>query len=182
MNTIPGFKAEASLYKTSSRYWMMATNTSAGLVLPQQTSFGECVRFGRICSAECSRRGSPSGCQDACSIGFLGCVGDLGEGDLGGGRGGGRRLIERSGCFREATSSTGWRLRECITIPGASGQATRCNWSDECPAPGCGPCKCGHAPNGAHTCTQQCFRYSQMTGQALPYTRSCIPPPPLGSI
>lgn len=166
MNT-PTFTAEASLYKTSRQYWMTATNTSSGQVLPQG-SFDECVRSDSICSLECSRRGNPSGCQDACNSGFLDCVRDL-------------ELIERSGCFRDRTSSTGWRLRECTTLPGASGQATQCSWSDECPAPGCGACTCTRAPDGARTCTQQCFTYSPMTGQDLTYTRSCVPPPRPGT-
>ncbi len=169
--TIPGFTAGASLYKTSGQYWMAAFNTSTGQVLPQQDSFGDCVRFGGACAAECNNRGNPAGCPEACSISFLGCVEDLGDGDGGIGSGE-RRVIERSGCFPDRTSSTGWRLRECFTMPGASGLATQCHWSDECPAPGCGPCKCTTPPGGTLTCRQQCFRYSQMTGEALTYTRS----------
>jgi len=177
---MPGFTAEDSLYKTSGQYWMTATNTSTGQVLPQQDSFSECVQSSNSCTDVCASLNWPTGCGQACNDAFLDCTLSRSLGD-GGGAGGGR-LIERSGCFLDRTSSTGWRLRECYTIPGASGQATRCSWSDECPAPGCGPCRCTRAPDGTRTCTEQCFRYSQMTGHALTSARSCVPAPPPGSI
>ena len=179
---MPGFTAEVSLYKTSCQYWMTATNISTGQVVPQLTSLGDCVRSANGCSQNCSDpriiaiQGYDPDCQDKCNAEFVMCIGGIGEGNLGGAGSPERRVIERSGCFRDRTSSTGWRLRECITLPGASGLATRCNWSDECPAPGCGRCTCT-----GHTCTQRCLGYS-LTGGALTYTRPCTPPPPPGSI
>jgi hypothetical protein len=154
-----------------------------GHVLAQE-SFGDCVRFGGGCSRGCGERGNPSGCQAQCAIGFLGCVSGVPRGGDGGG--GGRRVIERSGCLRDRTSSTGWRLRECFTLPGAPGQATRCSSTDECPAPACGPCACTSQPGGRVTCIKQCFRYSASLGDEqgneVPYTRSCTvvgrPPSP----
>src|SRR5882672_2026896 len=133
-------------------------------------TFGDCVRFANACSRGCYGEGNPDGCQSACSIGFLACIPEDGEE---GGRSGEGRLIERSGCFPDTTSSTGWRLRECETFTGSSGQATRCNASDQCPAPGCGLCKCTRAPNGTSTCIEQCFRYNQAGGASPNPPRAC---------
>jgi|SRR6266508_3751338 len=149
-----------------------------GLVFAQETDFGQCVQSSNSCGDSCASQNWPAGCGQACNEVFLNCSLSR-SGGQGGGLGGGR-LIERSGCFPDRTSSTGWRLRACATVTGAPGQATRCSWSDECPTPGCGPCKCTRAPNGTYTCTNQCFRYNQ-AGRPSPSPRACKPPPPKGS-
>jgi hypothetical protein len=175
---LPGYTAGASLDKTSGRYCITASNTPTDQVLPQQT--GDCVNWAHGCFAGCASSGNSAECRNACTEGFVDCSGQ--------GGGGGDDLshwepsiVERSGCFRDSTSSTGWRLRECQTVAGAPGRATQCHWSEECDAPGCGPCRCTQAPDGTRACTQQCFTYSPTTGATLTHTRPCTPQPPLGT-
>jgi hypothetical protein len=154
---MPRFSADVSLYKTSGHYRIAGAHgavTIAKGVLPF-AGIGACM----------------AGCASDDYSCLFDCLG--GEGGLDDSDSGDRRVIERSRCVRDMTSSTGWRLLECTTVPGVSGQATRCIPSDECPAPGCGQCTCV-----GHTCTRQCLRYSPLSGRALTYTVSCLPPPP----
>jgi len=159
MNTmnIPGFNAEASLYKTSKSYYLIgvanAVIGSEGVLLQQRTrqgGLGSCIAG---CDPNTPDFGF--GCTQK-------CLEDFGSG--GGINGGGNGLppAERCAYFPDRNSSTGWRERCCTTVPGFG---TQCNSLDECPAPGCGPiaglpgCTCTCAPDCHRTCMQQCRRY-----------------------
>lgn len=156
---------------TAIRYRMTAISTSNGFVWPQQTDtmgaspFGICVADYGACYEQCAGQGFPFGCVDLCEEGFATCASEVGEGDRSNPGSGAPTTVESSGCFRDRTSSTGWRLRECTTVIGLG---RNCTWSDECPAPGCGPCRC--------VCTQQCFRYGPTLGETIVYSPRCSPP------
>ncbi len=166
--SFPNFTAELAVYKSVRTYRTTHSSLPVRLgVLPQQ---------GQDCFRICTDFPANNQC-------FWECSPSSGDG-LPGPRPEPPGPSERSGCFRDGTSSTGWRLRECYTLPGSSGQATHCLWTDECPKPGCGPCSCTFQPDGRGTCTHQCFRYGVQAngGQRGDYTRSCKPttigPPP----
>jgi hypothetical protein len=183
---MPGFNAGLTLYRTRNSYWMASTSTASsiasGYVLLQQDSLGGCTRSANLCQQNCSGSGGPQRCYDACDVQFLTCVESIGGGT--GGRGGeeGRRIIERCTCLPDASSGR-WMRYCCYTAPGASGRATQCFVTEECPAEGCGPfvglpgCAC----TSTGTCTQQCRRYVRaLFGyRGVAYPQPCIPIEPL---
>jgi hypothetical protein len=158
--TMPGFNASVSVYKTSESYFTILRGpvTGARQVFLQQvprSGLGACI----------------AGCNpNAPDFGFgciQRCLEDFGPGgEPGPGGGGGPRVIESCGCFRNPTSPTGRRQRCRVTVPGFGGTIY---WGDECPAPRCGPCIC------TRTCVQRCLRYTA-TGRPMTYTRPCLPP------
>jgi hypothetical protein len=194
MKMPPGFDAEATLYRTKNNYWMASTGTessvASGYLLLQQDSLGGC--FGSLdrCQQACAQPTDPgpSRCYEVCDLRFLRCVDSIGEGMRGptGGMGGRTReegrIIERCTCVPDARSRR-WMRYCCYTAPGASGRATQCFVTEECPAEGCGPfvglpgCAC----TSAGTCTQQCRRYVRALfgNREVVYRQPCIPVEPL---
>src|SRR5262249_50000704 len=131
----------------------------SGQVLPQQSSFGDCVRTANNCHQDCLKPGSPQDCDDACNVDFLTCVGGIDGGNGGDGAGGGSTPATRCGCFPDRTSSTGWKQICCTTVPGSG---TQCDSIDECAPEGCGPT--AGLPGCTCVCTQKCRSYRVAAG------------------
>lgn len=154
---MPGFNAEVSLSATRNHYRMGGISDvliGSGEILLQQRGIGSCM-------AKCRR-------DDWSCI--LNCLG--GDGSFPGPTDGDGGPNVVCGCFPDASSSTGWRER--CRIPGSPPFS-----GDECDAPGCGPCTCTCRPDCSRMCTQQCFRYGQVSGQRIEYSRPCTPIVPL---
>ena len=83
---MPGFSAEASLYRTSERYRIVAAgiSTRGGQLLPQQTAnfrelnrpFFACYFAHEMCVSRCSRRPIPFDelCRMGCKINYNNCL------------------------------------------------------------------------------------------------------------
>jgi hypothetical protein len=111
--TLPGFAADASLYKTSAQYWMAGTpNDLVGSreILPQ-------LPIG-FCMADCDfTHPSDPFLADVCKLGCLG-GGDGGGGNGGGGDGGGGEPHCRpkcTPCRSDLESETG-RSKTCVSL------------------------------------------------------------------
>jgi hypothetical protein len=143
---IPGFTADASLYKTSGHYRMGGTFdvlTGGWKVMPQQRGIGSLGRDGTFPGPI----DGDGGTMDVCY-----CVQDR---------------TSSTGWRRRCCITIPPFERFCNPPLGLPGDEF------EAPPP-CGPCTCTCGPDCSRTCTQQCHSYTSFC-QPYSYDRRCTP-------